>query len=80
MRDELAKERQSHEELRQKLTTAEKELKSSAVMNLELEDYQRSMQSLEEQLSSRKDELERVRKDGQLHQDSMLQLKKELGQ
>ena len=67
------------EETRQKLAATEKELKSSAVMNLELEDYQRSMRSLEEQLSSRQDELERVRKEGQLQQDSMVQLKKELG-
>ena len=66
--------------MRQKLAAAERELKSSAVMNLELEDYQRSMKSLEEQLSCQSDELEKVRRDGQLHQDSMTQLKKELGQ
>ena len=79
MREELARERQSCEDLKQKLTVAEKELKSSAVMNLELEDYQRSMKTLEEQLMTRSSELERVRKDGQLQHDSMMQLKKDLG-
>lgn len=79
MREELTRERQSCEELKQKLTAAEKELKSSAVMNLELDDYQRSMKTLEEQLTTRSSELERVRKDGQLQHDSMMQLKKELG-
>ena len=79
MKDEVTRERQGSEELKQKLAAAEKELKSSAVMNLELEDYQRSMKTLEEQLTSRSSELERVRKDGQLQQDSMMQLKKELG-
>lgn len=79
VKEELVRERQCHEEVRQKLAAAEKELKSSAVMNLELEDYQRSMKSLEEQLSSRSDELEKARRDDQLHQDSMTQLRKELG-
>lgn len=79
MREELARERQSCEDLKQKLAAAEKELKSSAVMNLELEDYQRSMKTLEEQLTTRSSELERVRKDGQLQQDAMMQIKKELG-
>jgi hypothetical protein len=77
--EELARERQRSDELKQKLAAAEKELKSSAVMNLELEDYQRSMKSLEEQLTTRSSELERVRKDGQLQHDAMMQLKKELG-
>ena len=79
VREELTRERQNCEELKQKLTAAEKELKSSAVINLELEDYQRSMKTLEEQLTTRSSELERVRKDGQLQHDSMMQLKKELG-
>ena len=79
VREELTRERKSCEELKQKLTAAEKELKSSAVMNLELEDYQRSMKTLEEQLTSRSSELERVKKDGRLQQDAMMQLKKELG-
>lgn len=79
VREELARERQSCEDLKQKLAAAEKELKSSAVMNLELEDYQRSMKTLEEQLTTRSSELEKVRKDGQLQQDAMMQIKKELG-
>ena len=79
VREELTRERQNCEEIKQKLTAAEKELKSSAVMNLELEDYHRSMKTLEEQLTGRNSELERVRKDGQLQHDSMMQLKKELG-
>ena len=46
-RKEQTKEKQTHEEVRQKLTAAKRELKSSAIMNLELEDYQRSVESLE---------------------------------
>ena len=80
VREELSRERQNHEEAKKKLTAAEKDLKSSAVMNLELEDYQRSMHSLEERLSSKNNELEKVRKDGQAQQDSLVQVKKELGQ
>ena len=80
MKEELGKERESHEEARKKLAAAEKELKSSAVMNLELEDYQRSMHSLEERLSSKNNELEKARKDGQAQQDSLAQAKKDLGQ
>ena len=73
------REKQCHDDLKQKLAAAEKEVKSSAVMNLELEDYQRSMQSLEDQLSSCTGELEKAKRDGQVHQDSLMQLKKELG-
>ena len=80
MREELGREKQSHEEAKKKLAAAEKDLKSSAVMNLELEDYQRSMRSLEEQLSGKNSELEKMRKDGLDQHDSMTQVKKELGQ
>ena len=80
LRGELEREKQAHCETRGQLVDAEKGVKSSALMNLELEDYQRSIRSLEEELASRDASLESVRREGQLHMDKVQQLTKELGE
>ena len=48
-------------------------------MNLELEDYQRSIRSLEEEVASKRAELESTQKESHTHLDKIEQLKKELG-
>lgn len=79
VKEELKRERESHTETKRKLTSAEKEAKSSTLMNLELEDYQRSIRSLEEELSGREEKLGNARRESHLHQDKIHQLMKELG-
>ena len=48
-------------------------------MNLELQDYQRSIRSLEEEVASKRAELESTQKEIHTHLDKIEQLKKELG-
>lgn len=79
LKEELARQKESHTETKQKLETANKEAKSSALMNLELEDYQRSMKTLEEQLTARADQLDQCRRENKVHQETVSQLRKELG-
>ena len=56
------------------------EVKASTLMDLELADYQRSMQSLEGELASREDQLQEARRASQIHLDTTQQLKKERGE
>ena len=49
-------------------------------MDLELADYQRSMQSLEGELASREDQLQEARRASQVHLDTTQQLRKEQGE
>ena len=79
IREELKRERDGHTETKRKLTSAEREAKSSTLMNLELDDYQRSIRSMEEELSGREEKLGSARRESQLHQDKIHQLMKELG-
>ncbi len=79
MRDELEREQLSHSETRDKLSTAQKGAQSSTLMNLELQDYQRSIRSLEEEVASKRAELESTQKEIHTHLDKIEQLKKELG-
>ena len=80
LQGELEREKQAHCGTRDQLVDAEKGVKSSALMNLELEDYQRSIRSLEEELASRDASLESVRRESQLHMDKVQRLTKELGE
>ncbi len=80
MRDELEREQLTHSETRDKLTTAQKGAQSSTLMNLELQDYQRSIRSLEEDVAGKGAELEATLKDSHTHLDKIEQLKKELGE
>ncbi|XP_064402703.1 GRIP and coiled-coil domain-containing protein 2-like isoform X2 [Halichondria panicea] len=78
VRDELEREQLSHSETRDKLSTAQKGAQSSTLMNLELQDYQRSIRSLEEEVASKRAELESTQKEIHTHLDKIEQLKKEL--
>lgn len=49
-------------------------------MNLELADYQRSLQALEERLSASHVELEQAREEGCKQQEKMDTLRKEIGE
>ena len=80
MREELEREVQSHRETKQRLGLLEKEAKSSNLMSMELEDYQRSIQALEGELASREQTLEEARKDGQVQQETLQRLRSEAGE
>ena len=56
------------------------EAKVTNVMNLELADYQRSLQSLEEKLAAGQRELEQARDEGRKQQDKMDTMRKEIGE
>ena len=56
-----------------------KEAKASTLMDLELADYQRSMRSLEGELSSREDQLQEARRASKTQLEAAQQLRKELG-
>lgn len=55
-------------------------MKASTLMDLELADYQRSMQSLEGELASREGQLQEARRASQIQLESTQQLRKELGE
>ena len=80
VRDELERERNSHEETSKKLSAAEKEAKASTLMNLELEDYQRSIESLEGELANRDSQLETARKEGSSREENLQRLMGEIGE
>ncbi len=48
-------------------------------MNLELEDYQRSMESLEAELANRDSLLEAARREGSSQEESVQRLRREIG-
>ena len=49
----MAKEKEELAQLKQKLTTAEKDAKVSSMMNLELADYERSVETLRGQVKEK---------------------------
>ena len=79
VREELGKEVASHKETKQRLFLLEKEAKSSSLMSLELEDYQRSIRALEEELVVRGQDLEKVQKESHTHQETLQQMRKDSG-
>ncbi|CAI8051973.1 GRIP and coiled-coil domain-containing protein 2 [Geodia barretti] len=78
LREELAREKDSHSSTRQRLAAAVKEAKVTNVMNLELADYQRSLQSLEEKLTAAHGELEEAREERRRQLDKMDSMRKEI--
>ncbi len=80
MGDELVKEQQAHSETRDQLTAAQKGAQSSALMDLELQDYQRSIKSLEDKVAGKGVELEAAHKENLTYREKIEQLKKELGE
>lgn len=78
-REELEREKETHQETKQKLNLVEKEAKSSNLMSMELEDYQRSIQALEGELTSRGHTLERVQKENQIHQETLQHMRRDAG-
>ena len=79
VREELEREVQGHRETRQKLSLVEKEAKSSNLMSMELEDYQRSIQALEGELASREHTLEEAKKESQVQQETLQRMRNEAG-
>lgn len=55
-------------------------MKASTLMDLELADYQRSMQSLEGELTSREGQLQEARRASQIQLETTQQLRKDLGE
>ena len=78
-REELEREVSAHKETRQRLGLLEKEAKSSNLMSMELEDYQRSIQSLEAELKGKDQTLEQVQKEGQLQQEVLQNMRRDSG-
>ncbi len=58
----------------------EKEAKSSSLMSMELEDYQKSIRAMEGGLAGKEQQLEETRRTSLLHQDSLQQLRKDMGE
>ena len=79
MKEELEKEAESHSESRQRLAQVEKEVKASSLMNMELQDYQRSIQALETGMATKEHLLEKAKQDSQVHLNSLSSLKKDIG-
>lgn len=76
----MEKEKEAHKETRQKLGLMEKEAKSSTLMNMELEDYQKSIQALEAELADKQQLLDQTERMTQMHQESMQHLRKDTGE
>lgn len=79
VRVELERAHEAHQETKQRLGLLEKEAKSSDLMSMELEDYQRSIQALEGELTLRGKQLEQVQKESQLHHQSLQNTRKDTG-
>lgn len=79
MRGELKRAVEAHEGTRQRLGLMEKEAKSSNLMSMELEDYQRSIQALEEEMALRGEKLEQVQKESQLQHETLQNARKDSG-
>lgn len=79
VREELERETEAHQEITQRLVRVEKEAKSSSLMSMELEDYQRSIQNLEGGMATKEGLLENARKDSQIHQESLQLLRRDMG-
>ena len=69
----------AHEETRQRLLLMEKESKSSSLMSMELEDYQRAIEALEGGMATKDQLLEKANKDGQIQQESLQHMSKDMG-
>ena len=78
-REELGREVASHKETKQRLSLLEKEAKSSSLMSLELEDYQRSIHSLNVELVGKGQLLEQAQQENQTHQETLQQMRKDAG-
>ncbi len=79
VREELGREEAFHKETKQRLSLLEKEAKSSSLMNLELEDCQRSIHALEGELVGRGQALEQVQLENQTHQQTLQHMRKDAG-
>jgi len=79
LKEELDKEAESHNESRQKLTQVEREVKASSLMNMELQDYQRSIQALETGMAAKEQLLDKAKQDSQVHLNNLSGLKKDIG-
>ena len=80
VREELEKELEAHKGTQRRLELLEKEAKSSNLMSMELEDYQRSIQALEGELALREKRLEQVQNDAQLQQETLQHVRKDVGE
>lgn len=79
VRGDLERTLEAHQETKQRLGLMEKEAKSSHLMSMELEDYQRSIQALEEELAFKGQKLEQVQKESQLHHETLQNSRKDAG-
>ena len=80
MREELGREETSHKETKHRVSLLEKEAKSSSLMSLELEDYQRSIRSLEGELAGRSQALDQLQRESHVHQETLQQARKDAGE
>ena len=80
MKEELDRDKETNRTLTQKLNLMEKEAKSSTLMSMELEDYHRSIQSLEGELAEKEQLLEQAKRECQVHQETLQQLRKDMGE
>jgi len=80
MKLSLEQESSAHKETQERLAAAEKGVKSSELMDMELSDYQRSIRSLEEQVAGKGEELQAAHRESQTHLNKIQQLNKQLGQ
>ena len=78
-KEELSKEQEAHRDTKQKLSLVEKEAKSSNLMSMELEDYQRSIQALEGELASKRNALELAQKEKQIQVETLQHMRKDAG-
>jgi hypothetical protein len=76
---ELERAQEAHQGTKQKLGLLEKEAKSSNLMSMELEDYQRSIQSLEGELALKGQQLEQALKETHLHHETLQNSRKDAG-
>lgn len=79
VKEELGRELEAHKETKQKLSLMEKEAKSSNLMSMELEDYQRSIQSLASELSGKTSELEEVHREKRVQHETVQHMRKDTG-
>lgn len=77
--EELEAEKKAHSETKQKLGLLEKEAKSSTLMNMELEDYQRSILALEGKLASKDQQLGEAKQESKVKEESIQQLRRDGG-
>ena len=80
MKEDFQKELDSHSETRQKLSLVEKEAKSSSLMSMELEDYQKSIQALENGIAGKEKLLENARQESQVHLHGLQNMRKDMGE